>query len=260
VTLVDRQPFQGVRNQLPIDVYSASPLRQAFDFAVIDPPWYPEALRYWLAWTAQAVRRNGIILAAVWPESTRPSAPMEYAELDQWVSTWGRLTLPGVALQYKIPIFEQVAGAHASRIPGSRSPGVGSLFEIQVIKRPELPFYRRKPGHWTRFVLNNYQLALRFSGATQAHRPLEKHPLANDWTWPFVSKRALGRTQIGLWSSENEVAVVNKSDAVSRIIRKAIKSRSRAEFELALSPLSELKEWDIPHPPYWRSAKWQHPL
>ena len=173
VTLVDRQPFQGVRNQLPLDVYSASPLRQAFDFAVIDPPWYPEALRYWLAWTAQAVRRKGIILAAVWPESTRPSAPAEYIELEQWISTWGELSLPGVDLQYRIPLFEQVAGAHAKQFEGSRSPGIGNLFEIRVVKRPELPPSCRKPGHWNRFVLNNYQLALRFSGASQADRPLE---------------------------------------------------------------------------------------
>lgn len=260
VTLVDRQPFQGVRNQLPIDVYTASPLRQSFDFAVIDPPWYPKALRYWLAWTAKAVRRNGTILAVVWPTSTRPSAPEEYVELQQWISSWGALLMPNIALKYKIPLFEQVAGVHANQHKGSRSPGIGNLFEIHVDTRPELPLYLRKPGYWSRFVLNDYQLALRFSGASRAERPLEKHPLANDWTWPFVSRRALGRTQIGLWSSENEVAVVSKPEIVSRAIRKAIKSRTRSEFEAAFAALCELREWDIPHPPYWRSAKWQHPL
>lgn len=259
VTLVDRQPFQNVQNHFPIDIHDHGPVRQSFDYAVIDPPWYPEALRYWLAWAASSVRRNGVILAAVWPDYTRPTAPEELADLQGWISLWGEISLPEVSLKYVTPLFETLASKRSRGRRGSQSPGAGNLLQIKVRSRPRLAHYKPETGAWKRFILNNYQLALGFGGQRHKGPALERHPLAEDWTWPYVSRRALGRSQIDLWSSENEVALVGKPDIIHRVLKKAVRMQSKGQFELALSDFPDLLEWDIPRPPYWRNEQWQHP-
>jgi hypothetical protein len=72
-----------------------------------------------------------------------------------------------------------------------------------------------------------------------------------------LCQRAPQRDLINLWSSHNEVALKNSHLAVEAL-RKALKASDPEAFRDQLGLYSQLRDWDIPRPPYRRLLEWQH--
>lgn len=256
VTLVDRQPSQGVRRHVAVDAVEFIPDRR-YCTAIVDPPWYPTYLEDWTEAAARAVGVGGTILISVWPDVTRPTATFEITSALNKFSKWADVERNVERVTYMTPGFERVAAELRGETELSRSPRFGELIRLRVLAIPE-SISRRKPEvEWTRFILDDYQLAIKRSARSG---PLSIHPLpvASGWHWPFVSARAPAIGEIDIWSSEGEVAALGSQDGAIDVLKRALATHDRAAFELALAHLPALLTWRIPRPPYWRSIEWRH--
>lgn len=258
VILVDRQPFQGVKNHWRIEPGSTPSSKEHFDIAVVDPPWYPAIFQRWVAWIANLTGVNGRIIASIWPEGTRPGDEHEFQDLIFWLSDWADVSVLDIEVHYERPLFELIASQAAQAGPLSTSPGIGRLLSISVKAIPPLPPSEQNRFQWKRFVLNNYQLAVRMDNSSSAKSSIDRHPNACHWIWPYVSNRAPRRTDIGAWSSHNEVGIVNHSMPLIDALRRAFEVQSELQFIEMLREYPGLLEWDIPRPPYWRFFEWEH--
>ena len=108
-------------------------------------------------------------------------------------------------------------------------------------------------------LFDGYQLAVRLGLTHRAQGLIVPHPRAKKWLWPYVSTRAPGQEQIGIWSSAGEVAQVGDPEQLIALLRNAVAASDANEFETSLAAASELIAWRIPRPPYQRALEWQHP-
>lgn len=258
VSLVDRQPIHGVKDQIELDIQIEPPFLSGFPTAIIDPPWYPEHVRRWIGWAANCVIDGGEILASIWPPKTRPSGEREFAELLEWVEKWARVTELDYRPKYMVPPFEIASQSSSRSGPLSSSPRIGRLVRIEVREKPPLPPALLGNQIWTRFVLNNYQIGIRMRSDRLATPSIVRIANADGWIWPYVSRRAPEREQIDIWSSRNEVGRVTQADFLVDALRKVSESQNSNQFEKALLPFPSLMEWEIPRPPYWRTQEWSH--
>lgn len=258
VNLVDRQPLSHVENSVTLDVNVASPIEVTCDVAFADPPWYPAEYERWLSWIAQHVCLGGRILCSLWPAEVRPNAAAEREALFASLSPWAEPRLVSGALHYEVPTFEQVA----RRLEGIARPDVpwrvGDLLELIVREHPALlPPLQRKET-WVRFVWNDYQLALRTHPASAAQIEVSQVPGSVGWLWPSVSRRAPGRDLIGLWSSWNEVAMIDGAAEAAAALTLFTARRGTSKDCLPPTLSSLLNEWQIPEAPFWRTFQWTH--
>ncbi|MGO8184152.1 hypothetical protein [Rhizobium leguminosarum] len=256
VLLIDRQPVQGVRNHLRVNVGDPS-FQVESTVAIIDPPWYLPEITYWSAWTATLVGVGGKIFLSLWPNDVRPNATKELESFMRWTSEWADVEPLALVPRYDRPLFERSANEATDDFALSSSPGYGQFLILHVREIPALPICPSDKGHWARFLLNNYQLAVRVEQECGFPR-LGRHPKAQNWMWPYVSRRAPERDLIGLWSSQNEVAVVTNAAVLIETLKTAFGSDNPEVFEAHLARYPELLEWRLPRPPYWRYLEWQH--
>lgn len=256
VTLVDRQPIQGVRNHVvcAIEEFSSKPI---YDAAIIDPPWYPKQIDAWTRIAGQAVVLGGHILLSLWPEQTRPEASTQLEHLVGSLSTWSKVERNVSRLSYLEPSFETIARHVGSEQPLSKSPLVGELIRLKVERHPEPIPINAQCTAWHRFILDDYQLAIR-NGGPSSQFGISQLPQAKGWLWPFVSARADGIEEISIWSSLGEVGSVGNPLATLTALRKAVRCTEASAFDLALAAAPELLEWQLPRPPYGRMIEWQH--
>jgi len=259
VLLIDRQPVQNVRNHLVGDVPTLDMPEGGFDIAIVDAPWYPRALVDWASAGARALRPGGHVLASVWPPETRPTAADDLARVMAEIREWADVTVLPIELTYEAPPFELVASSISGDDPLAHSPKHGRLVRLEVRRQPQEPACRAPPALWHRFFLDGYQLAVRLGVPNATKRLVEPHPNAKDWLWPFVSARAPGRDQIGIWSSAGEVARVGNPKQLISVLREALARGDARAFETSLVAVPELIAWKIPRPPYQRALEWQHP-
>ena len=256
--LVDRQPLQYVDSQVELDIQVDPPIVSGFRTAIVDPPWYPEYVPRWIAWAAGCVGEGGVIYALIWPSDTRPTGEIEYLTVRKWIQTWATMTELDYHPAYDLPFFE-IASHQASKDGNlAKSPRLGRLIRIDVQKIPHLP--KIAPGReiWTRFVFNDYQLAVRTDIETSTSPFIDQLPNAVGWIWPYVSRRAPKRSKINIWSSRNEVALATGINAIIFALRNVSLTQSVSDFESVLSPFPSLIDWKIPRPPYWRTSEWLH--
>ncbi|MEZ8141384.1 hypothetical protein [Enterovibrio sp. FF113] len=254
--LVDRQPAQSVKNHLLKDVNINAPLMESFDCIYLDPPWYlPEMFR-WVSWAAQSCAYRGVIYLSLWPEETRPSAVEEREKLFDWLDEWASYETHLGFLTYEMPRFEHKASQVTNIIPDEKEWRKGDLVVIRPDKLPELHPTIDGSEIWHRFIINNYQLAVRIDKYTGGDVSLEKHHDANGWNWPSVSKRAIGRELINIWSSDNEVGIINgTSDAIVFIQKVLGVSSDNSDFS---GDFTSLGQWNLPKKPYERVIEWVH--
>jgi hypothetical protein len=255
VILVDRQPMQGVAHHLRVDPSYEGPPAGKFDFVYVDPPWYPEVLRRWLGWAAAVADRRATIVCSLWPVSTRPSATDEHEDLFHWLAGWTDVQVTRAALGYESPPFEMAAESPATRPLGQRR---GDRLELRPFAAVDLPPALPATERWLRLVFGNYQLGLRESPSHGAPPLIRPHPLAHGWIWPSVSRRAHGRDAIDLWSSHNEVAIVDEAGDLGRLLltlRDGKAMRSLLKQNLALQPLLQ---WHLATLDFQRTARWMH--
>jgi hypothetical protein len=258
ILLIDRQPFQTVKNHSVVDLSAAPASPLLFDAALVDPPWYPMVHCHWIAWAAGQLRPRSELLASLWPENTRPGAAQERQELLQWLNSWAQVELEISALRYTTPLFE-LESARAYSVP---VPAVdwrtGDLLVVRPFRHPSLPRQPPPADRWVRFVFNDYQLALRLRPDDSRRAQILPVPGACDWTWPSVSRRAPGRSLIDLWSSRNEVAQVAGSLEVLEHLRAIARTGGASLRNPQSNVLDILSQWALPVGPYWRTYEWTH--
>lgn len=259
VLLVDRQPFQCLSNHLQIEIDWNSPEIPDFRIAVVDPPWYPEHVMTWIAWSARCVGLDGQIYASIWPPNTRPDGEDEFQGVLRWLETWSTVSLHSQPPRYELPLFETASAKTVLENDLSISPRVGRLMKINVRSLPEVPPLGSKRENWLRFVFDDYQLALRLHQNHSTGPTIFPIPGIEDCKWPYISRRAPGRDLIDIWSSRNEVAVVRNSEKVADALRQVALAKSQEAFDSALSAVPLLANWKIPRPPYRRVSEWAHP-
>lgn len=176
----------------------------------------------------------------------------------KWVRSWAEVQTLSLVTRYARPMFELAALRVSENGLLAASPGEGRLLRLQVRERPQIPHPTSTGKPWLRFVLNDYQLAVCLAEPDRTSLPMRKHPNAKGWIWPFVSKRAPGRSTINLWSSRNEVAIVENPQLLANALRLALKAPDPRSFEAGLVGYEGLLEWEIPRPPYRRMFEWQH--
>lgn len=255
---VDRNPLSLPLNGILLDLDVAPPLTRMFECAVVDPPWYPAQFRRWTAWAAYHLPPGGSMLVSMWPIDTRPSAPKERKELLHWLRTWSEVVVYKDVLRYRVPEFEAVV-RRLKDVPSPRTPWrSGDLVEITLRIRPNIPAPIHKETFWTRFIWDQYQLALRIRPHNYGPLAIKRHPNAEGWIWPSVSARAEGRAQIDLWSSSNEVAVVSDNLSLNDQLL-AFSAQSGRDFGLLDSKVADLlRNWNTPQPPFKKVTTWIH--
>jgi hypothetical protein len=258
VMLLDRQPEFGLSRHIVADIDLLVHPISGFDTAIVDPPWYVDNLVHWTMYAASCVGPGGTVLSSAWPASARPGADDELNHAIATMSEWASVRQLPIHPEYEIPRFERLAIEVGGPGPLSVSPRKGILLELSVTRKPERLAPLARPEIWQRFVIDGYQLAIRLGGPEAMAPRIARHSASIGWRWPFVSARAPGRSEIGLWSSDGEVAVVSSVAAVAELLRRAISSDGREEFERALRPLPDLLSWNIPYPPYRSLLEWQH--
>ena len=248
--------MEDTRHHLRIDPSYQGPPAGKFDFVFVDPPWYPEVLHRWLGWAAAVADRRATIVCSLWPLSTRPSAAEEREELFGWLARWADVQVTTAALSYEVPPFEMAASELLAGSPiGNR---VGDRLELRPFASVDLPPTLPSRERWRRLAFDRYQLALRDHPAHGGTPQIRAHPLGHGWIWPSVSRRARGREVIDLWSSRNEVAIVDDAGAVRRLLialRNSQSMRDLLKHNLALQPLLQ---WHLATLNFQRTTRWMH--
>lgn len=258
VVLIDRQPLQGVKNHLTIEAGGQLPNLLGYKTVILDPPWYVAEIKDWTSWASHLIGVGGEIVVSLWPDGTRPTALSEIKYLFEWFSAWASIDEMPLVPRYVCPTFEDISQSRSAQLDVERSPRFGRLIKLRLHALPLSRAINQKTERWLRLVLNNYQLALRLHEADSGLHRLERVPGAINWQWPHVSRRAENRSQIDLWSSHNEVAIVKNPAELADDLRNAIESKSELAFLSNLASYPELRGWDIPRPPYWRRLVWRH--
>lgn len=258
VLLIDRQPGQAVRNLIVSDVRSLELKNVDAELAIADPPWYPQDLIDWAAAGARSIGPDGVVLISVWPPETRPSANVDLAQALEEISQWAKISDLGFNLYYETPRFEEIAMESSSSKILSTSPKHGRLIQIKAHSEPPQAIHTIYTPAWQRFCVDGYQLAIRLAPRSTLSSGIARHPNAIGWLWPFVSARAPGREQIGIWSSEGEVGLVAEPYSLISILKAAFATASSSAFESSLTAVPELLSWKIPRPPYREVLEWQH--
>lgn len=254
VVLVDRNPMTS-SSALAVDIGRDAPVEHRTSAVVMDPPWYPEVLERWLTWGAQHLQGgSGTIWTTVWPDDTRPTAVREKRMLLEGVSNWAEPSVHQGVLRYEVPPFEAAARTVAGVTDAQTPWRIGDLIELRVRRPPQLSASLPIKETWRRFVYDDYQLALRVNPPKLDHFELLRHPSASGWTWPSVSRRALSRSTIDLWSSRNEVAIVGNTMRLAELLKKALDNDTRD----LTTELRDLVDWKLPPTPYRRTASWTH--
>lgn len=256
--LVDRQPFQSVRGQIVEEPGSEGSAIDGASCAIVDPPWYPDYVLRWAAYAGQVVGVGNNVLVSIWPIGTRPGESDEFQRVLDTLADWATVSEVSIQLNYEKPTFERQATNVALSAPLSSSPRKGRLLDLHVRALPKMPDWKRRRQQWIRFVLDDYQLALKLECAPSIRDLLLPHPNACGWIWPFVSNRAPGRSAINLWSSHNEVAIVGDPHRLFLSLQRAFVVHDQMAFGAKLVDFPELLEWGIPRPPYRRFIEWRH--
>lgn len=258
VLLIDRRPDLSSANHIAEDIDLLSNPITGFNTAIVDPPWYQESLQHWAIYAGHCLGVGGRILFTAWPSSARPAASEELSTAIGEISQWAKVCELAIRVAYEVPRFEQAAIEASSGGPLSTSPRVGVLYEAIVERTPPRLLPLNRSHIWLRFVVDEYQLALRSNAQGGGLPSIARHPNAIDWKWPFVSRRAPGLADIDLWSSEGEVARVRFPAALADVLRSALAAGEEREFYRALQGLPDLQTWKIPRPPYRRLIEWAH--
>lgn len=251
ITLVDRQPVQDVDSVENINPDIDGPIAREFGITILDPPWYEETYFRWISWAAQSMKGSGSVLyCTIWQPEIRPKGIEERERIFKWLETWADYAITENYFEYETPLFEERASA-ASGLSSAPLWRKGDLLEIRPRLRPSLASPLVQLESWYRIIINSYQLAVRIDNVVDPR--ITKHPTAEGWVWKSVSRRAPGRGQIGLWSSRNEVAIIEGSKSIINAVQELAQLGKINDENL-----KSLLEWEIPKSKTHQFREWKH--
>jgi hypothetical protein len=226
VTLVDRNPLTLRRHRDTAalearceDLAAVRLPAGAYDVAVFDAPWYPEALRHWLAVAAAAVRLGGRILFPLLQTLHRPSAQADRASILAQARRLGPVRIEPGRLRYASPRFEREALATAGLgVPEAWRRA--DLVELEV--RCPAPMSEAVPDEpaWTRFVVGTQVIQLDPRAASGPGETLAPVDGRADFRYGSISARDPRRAEIGLWTSRSRVARVRRPATVAALLER----------------------------------------
>jgi hypothetical protein len=211
-TLVDSSPWIADRFEIPETVeVIARPLEDVLDLpqsdsAVIDPPWYGDAIKYWMMRASASVEPGGPILVPLLGSLTRPSAADERVELLREMDRIGAVTVLEGAMEYTTPYFERCALSKG----GINLQGPWRLADLAIV-RNEHPVEKFTPAAsapgWTDFRVGDHIISARVPEQKQKGAKASGR-IEIFATMDSVSRRHPLLHRANLWSSTNRVAFV----------------------------------------------------
>jgi hypothetical protein len=228
VTLLDRNPcFQVLfGNDSRANVVTANichltglPDLGRFDAVVMDPPWYPEYIKYWVNIARFWCRTEGIVISSMFPELVRPSATCERAALFQTFEALGNVTVVQNALVYETPLFEEEALA-AVGIPHIGRWRIADLVTLRL--RPlgsEIVLVPPDEEQWERMCFGKRIVGVRMTSDQEREITIQAPYPDGSFVLRSTSRRDPVRCQIGLWTSRNRAAIVTGQPRLSKFLR-----------------------------------------
>jgi hypothetical protein len=192
--------------ELPQELFTSR-----YERVIMDPPWYPPHIRYWLQQALSLTESGARIFLTLFPPLTRPSALSERAELTSYLESLGELDTLG-RLSYATPTFEQesLRAAGLPPLPGWRA---GQLLRLTLqseaigerVERPDEPV-------WHHFAFGSQVVGLRSDITSSGEISIQ--PLYPDGSYLLktVSARDPIRASIGIWTSRNRCARASGGD------------------------------------------------
>lgn len=220
--LVDSSPWVAERftlgstRVLSTEVERAE-LSQKFNSAVLDPPWYQQALSTWLKLASKWVSADGLIILPLFGDLTRPGAEYERADILDLAERLGSFELLPGAVVYRTPRFEAMA-LEAAGLPAFDSWRTSDLLVIRN-QRPQLHFVAPPlRSEWIDYRIGNRIVCVRHGrlvGGNQRGPAIV--PVAEDGNWRIstVSRRSKELQAATIWTSENTAGVVQDWPRVS---------------------------------------------
>jgi hypothetical protein len=237
VTLFDRSAALindltrvGLRSELRIhDLFDPIVGADAsFDVVVADPPWYVEFYKGFLLRSAQILKQDAILYLSVLPRLTRSSAIEDRFEIVEFASRCGfdlAEIQPGV-LQYASPQFEQtVLKRNDIRCRDWRT---GDAFIFRYVKGPQQGLSAPRPPdepEWDDFRFGRKRVKLRRKSFALGSRFTILPVSENGYPFDSVSRRAVLRSRVDLWTSDNRAFTTDRVD----VLREALHRLSAGE-------------------------------
>jgi len=226
--LVDRNPFIATSLQSVskdrIVIADVSDRRRIsalnrFDVVVMDPPWYPAHINYWLNIARELVASTGTILLTLFPELTRPSARSERTALLERLGDFGVYEFAPRKVSYETPLFERET-LSALGVPPLPVWRTGELLALSVSSSsPAFDAAAPTEDEWGYFLFGTQVVGLRKS-TSDAENITVSAPY-EDFTFLLrsVSTRDPIRPIIGLWTSRNRVAKLTGSARIGQFLK-----------------------------------------
>ncbi|MDX6383545.1 MAG: hypothetical protein QOK48_1118 [Blastocatellia bacterium] len=226
--LVDRNPF--VRNALPYvprdriliaDICDRASISGSdrFDVVVMDPPWYPAHVNYWLGVAGELLRDRGTIIVPLFPELTRPFATSERNAILDNLAEFGTYHVALEKIWYETPLFERETLAMLG-VPPLPLWRVADLVTLSLNSSTRsLDLVAPIEDDWFHFLFGTQTVAIKKSENAD---PIRLSAPYEDFTFLLrsVSSREPVRAAIGLWTSRNRVARVTGNARIAHFLKK----------------------------------------
>lgn len=202
------------------DLNGSCSVGRKFPIVFFDGPWYEDYTLSWLWQAAQMVTPGGLIAFSLFPSLLRPGAADERVRILNQASAIGDLDLLEQHLSYETPLFESEALA-ASGITMRTNWRRGDLVLLRVTKQTGFsrPVKRSNTDdHWDSYILGPQVIKLRRQKGREYVPILSPVTGSVDFIFSSVSLREARRPEIGVWTSRNRVAVVNKPNLIATIL------------------------------------------
>ncbi|MDB1124698.1 hypothetical protein [Vibrio algarum] len=260
-TLIDRQFIENMPFQVNLDIGIALPIEKRFDSIVIDAPWYPKDIIRWISWANKCLTPGGLIYTTIWPESTRPTASNEREQIFSWLRSWANFTIEEECMSYDQPPYETISKKFNSEFSEEKRWFHGGLLTIKPFQDVELAPKLNRCNSWQRYTIDHLQLAIR-NDKENSEPILGEIDGSYGWIWPHISKRALGREDIGFWSSNNNASKLIGSEKLIIMLEVYLGMRNLNEIVSLNCDYDFFKDffksWSIPYNCPEKVKKWQH--
>jgi hypothetical protein len=217
-TLVDRNDattaLLGRQSANPVVIADVAQLQNVgigrLGAIVMDPPWSPKHILYWINQALKIAAPNGVIFMPLFQDLVRPSALDERREIIAYVNRFGSTELIRSGVMYETPLFEREALAGLA-LPPLPSWRVADLLVIRLHGLSEgLEAPAPLDDNWCRYSFGRQIVAVKQSSELSAgHIALSSVDGTGAYLMKSVSSRAPYRHRIGLWTSRNRVAEVS---------------------------------------------------